>query len=156
MQFLKKGVYQMSETNQIEIGTVTGRFQIKKADSEKRIAFGWAYESVQKDGRHVQDHSGDIVDISEIEDAAYNYVKLYRDGSEMHKRGGIGTVVESMVFTKEKMQALGIPEGTMPQGWWIGIQVSDDTVWERVKSGVYKMFSIEGTAKRVPYEPLQT
>lgn len=135
-----------------ETGTLTGRFQIKKSDSEKRIAFGWAYEAVTEDGRQVQDYSGDIVSISEIEDAAYNYVKLYRDGSEMHERGGIGTVVESMVFTKEKMQALGIPEGTLPQGWWIGIQVSDNDVWDKVKSGVYKMFSIEGTAKRLPFE----
>lgn len=140
----------MADIVTTENGDITGSFRIEKADIEKKIAFGWAYVPVKKDGQQVQDWSGDIVDIAEIEKAAYNYVKLSRDGSEMHKRGGIGTVVESMVFTKEKMLALGIPEGTVPQGWWIGIQVSDPEVWDKVKNCEYKMFSIEGTAKRTP------
>lgn len=142
----------MKDINYVETGDITGSFKIAKADPEKHIAFGWAYESVKENGKQVQDHSGDIIDIDEIENAAYNYVKLFGDGSEMHKRGGIGTVVESMVFTKEKMNVLGISEGSVPQGWWIGIYISDSDVWEKVKSGAYKMFSIEGTAKRVPVE----
>ena len=58
-------------------------------------------------------------------------------------------MIESMVFTKEKAAALGIPEGTMPEGWWVGFEVTDDEVWKKVKDGTYKMFSIEGTAQRV-------
>ena len=144
----------MKDINYVETGDITGSFKIAKADPEKHIAFGWAYESVKENGKQVQDHSGDIIDIDVIENAAYNYVKLYREGSEMHKRGGIGTLVESMVFTKEKMKALGIPDGALPQGWWIGIQVSDPDVWEKVKSGAYRMFSIGGRAKRIPVERL--
>ena len=135
-----------------ETGDITGMFSIQKTDNEQKIAFGWAYTSVRKDGTQIEDWSGDIVDIKEIEKAAYNYVKLYRDGSEMHKRGGIGTLVESMVFTKDKIQAMGIPDGIIPQGWWCGIQVTDNEVWKKVRDGTYKMFSIEGTAKRVPVQ----
>ena len=47
------------------------------------------------------------------------------------------------------MSALGIPDGTIPEGWWVGFRVSDPDVWEKVKDGTYKMFSIEGTGERV-------
>ena len=132
-----------------EYGDISARFEIAKSDSKNHIAFGWAYQCVTGDGMQIEDWSGDVVMIEEIEAAAYRYVKLYRDGSEMHRRGGIGTLVESMVFTKEKIAALGLPEDALPQGWWVGIEIMDADVWNKVESGVYKMFSIEGTANRV-------
>ena len=67
----------------------------------------------------------------------------------MHERGGVAYLIESVVFTEEKMAAMGIPEGTLPVGWWIGFQVTDEDVWEKVKDGTYSMFSIEGKAERV-------
>ena len=79
-------------------------------------------------------------------------MELYREGGEMHERGGCAVLIESMVFTKEKQAALGLPEGTVPEGWWIGFYVTDDDVWEKVKSGEYPMFSIEGEAIREPVE----
>lgn len=136
----------------MEKGVIQGNFKIQKQNEDKHIAFGWAYMSVTKSGEQCVDHSGDIVDISEIEKAAYKFVKLYRDGSDNHERGGVGTVVESMVFTKEKAEALGILAGVMPEGWWIGVEVTDNEVWKKVKDGTYSMFSIEGTATRVPLD----
>ena len=47
------------------------------------------------------------------------------------------------------MQAMGIPAGTLPVGWWIGFKITDKDVWEKVKNGTYQMFSIEGEAERV-------
>lgn len=47
------------------------------------------------------------------------------------------------------MQVMGIPEGTLPAGWWIGFKVTDEEVWQKVKDGTYPMFSIEGEAERV-------
>ena len=70
----------------------------------------------------------------ELESAAYQFVELYREGGEMHERGGCAVLVESMVFTKEKQQALGIPDGTLPIGWWIGFKVTDEDVWSKVKT----------------------
>ena len=75
-------------------------------------------------------------------------VSLTVDG-EMHERGGAAVLIESVVFTEEKMKAIGIPEGTLPVGWWIGFKVLDEDVWEKVKNGEYPMFSIEGEAERV-------
>ena len=70
----------------------------------------------------------------------------------MHERGDCATLDQSVVFTEEKMIAMGIPEGTLPVGWWIGFLVTDDDVWEKVKDGTYSMFSIEGEAERVEVE----
>ena len=61
-------------------------------------------------------------------------------------------MIESVVFTPEKLKALGLAEDSLPTGWWIGFHVTDADVWEKVKDGTYNMFSIEGTAVRVPIE----
>ncbi len=90
----------------MEQGTIQGLFKIQKQNEDKQIAFGWAYQCKTKNGEQLVDHSGDVVDVSEIEKAAYRFVKLYREGSDNHERGGIGVVIESMVFTKEKAEAL--------------------------------------------------
>ncbi len=67
----------------------------------------------------------------------------------MHERGGVAVLIESVMFTEEKMAAIGIPKDTIPIGWWIGFKVTDPDVWEKVKDGTYSMFSIEGAAERI-------
>lgn len=131
---------------------VTGRFKIAKSDDDKRLAFGWANVSVNAAGEQLVDYHEDMIDIEELEQAAYKFVEFFREGGEMHERGGCAVLIESMVFTKEKQAALGLPEGTVPEGWWIGFHVTDDDVWAKVKDGTYPMFSIEGEAIREPVE----
>ena len=126
-----------------------GRFKIAKSDDEKMLAFGWASVSMRVDGELIEDWQKDIVEPEELEKAAYEFVLLYREGGEMHERGGAAVLIESVVFTEEKTQAMGIPPGTLPVGWWIGFKVLDEDVWEKVKDGTYKMFSIEGEGERV-------
>ena len=128
---------------------VKSRFEVKKANEDKMLAFGWANVSIDTSGNQIEDWQGDMIDPEDLEEAAYQFVKLYREGGEMHERGGVATMIESVVFTEEKMQAMGIPPGTLPIGWWIGFQVTDPEVWAKVKDGTYSMFSIEGTAERV-------
>ena len=124
-------------------------FAIKKADEDKRLAFGWASVANFEDGSTLVDSADDVIDIDVLEKAAYKFVRLHRSGGEMHERAAVAELVESIVFTKEKAAALGIPEGTLPEGWWVGFFVTDDDVWAKVKSGEYAMFSIEGVAQRV-------
>ena len=125
---------------------VHGRVSVQKSSDEKRLAFGWASISQDESGKELVDLSEDVIDPETLENAAYEFVRLYREGGEMHERGDCAVLVESVVFTKEKMAAMGIRDGTLPTGWWIGFYVTDDEVWEKVKSGEYPMFSIEGTA----------
>ena len=120
-----------------------------KSDDEKMLAFGWASVSIRVDGEVIEDWQGDVIEPEELEEAAYEYVRLYRDGGEMHERGGVAVLVESVVFTEEKIAAMGIPAGILPVGWWIGFKVLDKAVWEKIKDGTYPMFSIEGEAERI-------
>lgn len=131
-------------------GTKRNALKIMKSDDDKHLVFGWASVAIRVDGEQITDYQEDVIDPDELERAAYRYVAEFGTSGEMHKRAGVGRVVESMIFTKEKAAALGIPEGILPVGWWIGFHITDDEVWEKIKSGEYSMFSIEGAAKREP------
>ena len=133
------------------------KLTVMKSDDERRQVFGWANVAVRVDGEQIVDWQAvamaDLEKIAEeLEKAAYAYVAAFGTAGEMHRRGGVGRVVESIVFTKEKADALGIPPDILPEGWWIGFQITDDEVWKKVKSGEYPMFSIEGKAIREPVE----
>lgn len=129
-------------------------FQIMKSDDDKREVFGWALVAVRKDGEQIVDHQKDVVDPDELEHAAYEYVLKFRDTGELHDADlrKKGKLIESVVFTKEKMRAMGIPEGTVPEGWWVGFKIDDDNAWDGIKKGRYRMFSIEGTGIRQPMD----
>jgi len=126
----------------------THRLAVMKSDDDRRLVFGWASVAVRVTGEVIEDYQEDIVEIDELEQAAYNYTADFGTAGEMHERGGVGRLIESVVFTKEKAAALGIPEGYMPEGWWVGFRIDDADVWQKVKDGTYSMFSIEGTATR--------
>lgn len=144
-----KSTENVDNSNENEPSVLKGKFKIQKSDDEKRLAFGWANISVDETGEQLVDWQKDMIDPEDLENAAYEFVRYFREGGEMHERGDCATLVESVVFTEEKMKSLGIPEGTLPVGWWIGFLVTDDDVWEKVKNGDLSMFSIEGEAERV-------
>lgn len=123
-------------------------FKITKADDEKKLAFGWVLISQDVYGNEVFDLQDDGIDPDELEDLAYRYVRFYRDSGELHLTKGAAVVVESVVTTMEKQEIWGIPRGVLPVGWWCGFFIKDKDVWEKVKNGTYKAFSIEGSALR--------
>ena len=129
-------------------------FSVFKTDDDKRLVFGWASISITVDGEQLEDRQKDIIDPEDLEEAAYEYVLNFRDTGEEHvsTMRKKGKLVESCVFTAEKQKAIGIPEGILPVGWWIGFKIEDDAAWEKVKNGTYRMFSIEGKANRIPVE----
>ena len=69
-------------------GVIKGRVAITKANDDKMLAFGWANVAVTADGERIEDWQHDIIEPEELENAAYNFVELYREGGEMHERGG--------------------------------------------------------------------
>ena len=131
------------------VGVEKRKLTIAKMDDERRLAFGWASVAIRVDGEQIEDWQNDMIDPEDLESAAYNFVELYREGGEMHEKGDVAALIESVVFTEEKQEAIGIPPGTLPVGWWIGFHVTDPEVWEKVKNGEYSMFSIGGEAERV-------
>ena len=104
--------------------------------------------SVSKDGEKVVDHSGDSVDITELEPAMYNFVKESRESGDMHDGTVTGVLIESVVFTKDKLEAMGLPRDALPQGAWVGFQLDDES-FAKVKEGGRTAWSIEGAAERV-------
>ena len=129
-------------------------FSVFKTSDDQRLVFGWASVSITVEGEQLEDHHKDLIDPEDLEAAAYEYVLHFRDSGEEHNPSlrKKGKLVESCVFTAEKQKAMGIPEGIVPIGWWIGFKIEDDDAWKKVKNGTYKMFSIEGKANRVPVE----
>lgn len=127
-----------------------------EVDEEKRQVFGWLSIS-EIDGVPVTDHQNDYVPIEEMEKSAYAYVISSRKGGDMHSRVKkdwlvdqplhVSDLIESMVYTDEKIRAMGLPDDH-PRGWWGGFQINDDAVWEKVKNGERLGFSIHGSGKR--------
>jgi len=124
-------------------------FDIAKTDDDRQLVFGWLSVAVDKSGNVIIDSQDDIIEEEVLEKAAYDFTLNARIAGNMHKRiDGIGKLVESMVFTIEKQEALGIPEGVLPVGWWCGFHISDDETWGQIKSGELNAFSIGGKAMR--------
>jgi cation transport regulator len=122
---------------------------ILKADDATQRVFGWASVAVAKDGTPVIDLEGDIVPITELEEAMYDYVAesgemVFEHGEEAPR----GQLIEAIVFTEEKLTQMGIPAGTVPLGAWVGYYLPDSADYQRAKEGGRLMFSIEGSATR--------
>ena len=123
-------------------------FEVRKLDEDKHLVFGWANIAVRKDGVQVLDTQQDLIDIEDLEAAAYRFNLAYRETGEMHEGTAKGEMVESFVVTSEKLAKMGLPPDGLPLGWWVGFYVDDDEAFAKVKSGDYKMFSIQGSARR--------
>lgn len=120
-------------------------FEVKKIDEDQQLVFGWA-SIWTVDGEYVVDKQDDIIPPDEGERAAYDYVLYHRSQGDMHERMGVGRCIESMVFTKQKQDALGIDLGM--EAWWIGFKVDEPEIWRLIKSGHRPEFSIGGKATR--------
>lgn len=127
---------------------------ISKIAPDQRLVFGWANICRNPDGTVVKDLQGDVIPDEELELASYRFL-MHKDGTLGYRHqkdaGGkpirVGKIVEMCVFTKEKCAAMGIPDGVMPTGIWIGAYVEDDATWALVKSGELRMFSLGGAAR---------
>lgn len=105
------------------------------------------------------DTQGDVISMDEVERAAYDFVMDSREAEDMHSRSqtgaaAVGTLVESVVFTDEKLLKMGIPEelhSLFPRGWWVGFKVTPEE-FALVQGGSRTMFSIAGRGKRTAIE----
>lgn len=112
-----------------------------KIEPEKKVAYGWAYVS-KVNGETVVDHSGDVWDINEVRKTAHEFLLDCRVGGEGHITKGGAELVESVIFTKELQDSLGIDLGK--EGWFVGFRITDDSLLQKVQDGTYTMFSIGG------------
>lgn len=119
--------------------------QILKADDAQRMVYGWASVITDK-GVPVVDSQGDVIKAETLVKAATEFMLSARVAKDMHSGGKVGEFVHSLPLTKEIANALGVTSDR--EGWIVACKVYDDAVWEKVKSGELKAFSIGGRAKR--------
>jgi len=124
------------------------KFNVTKT-ADRGLVSGWANVSINADGSLPLDWQDDCIRPEVLENAAINFMANYRGSGVMHMGDSQGTVVESIVFTKDKQEAIGIPAGTVPEGWFITVKLDNPEVFADVKAGKYRMFSIQGDAKRI-------
>lgn len=134
-------------------------FTILKIDPVEQLVFGYANVSIAKSGKLITDLQNDQIPPAELEKGAYDYVLHAREADEQHEGPPIGHLVESMVFTPEKLQALAMDpvskridqedlavlQRLFPCRWWVGFKI-DKSVFAKVQSGELTMFSIAGSA----------
>ena len=125
------------------------QFQIAKLDEAQNLVFGWASVAIKSGDVLLTDLQNDQIEPPELEKAAYSFVEHSRAVNEMHRGLPVGQLVESFVVTPEKLELMGLMRKSAPQvGYWVGFRVQPD-VFQKVKAGKLRMFSIEGTATRV-------
>jgi hypothetical protein len=122
------------------------------SEDDQRLVFGWLSVVEDEGGAPVVDTQGDVIPADVMEQAVYQFMLDARAMGDMHERiEGIGRVVESMFFSRDKLEALGLV-GRLPVGWWVGFYVDDDETWAAIKGGDYQGLSIGGVAYTEPAE----
>lgn len=119
---------------------------VNKILEDQRMVYGWA-TVIEENGVPVVDYQGDLITSSDLLSAAHSFISSSRAAKVMHEGGKVGEFVESIVFTKEVQTALGIDLGKV--GWWVGLKIHDDKIWQAVKDGKLRMLSIGGRGKRI-------
>ena len=124
--------------------------KLSSVDGERRMLYGPALIP-NKYILRVDQNTGEdyyiVFDNETITKCAHLYLQknLQHNTTFEHQFSVMGcTVVESWIIEGEKDKAyhLGL---TAPVGSWIiGLKVSDDEIWNEVKDGTVKGFSIEG------------
>jgi hypothetical protein len=123
--------------------------EILKSNDEQRMVWGWA-SVISENGKPVVDTQGDVIYPDEMVKATNAFMESVRAAKAMHEGGKIGEVIHSLPLTEELANSLGIVADR--EGWLVGVRIRDDDVWEGIKSGKYKAFSIGGMAEREDYE----
>lgn len=125
------------------------KIHFAEVDAEKRILMGAALvPNKQIYRKHKEDEFYVFFSEATVKKASELFLKNGNQSNATieHKAKFSGaTVVESWIvdnpeMDKSKQYGFSLPKGT----WMISMKIEDDKVWQEVKSGLYKGFSIEG------------
>ena len=119
---------------------------IKNINQEKRIVSGPVLVPDEKDLQE------DIVETEEIEKAAHDFMKNFQQINIMHSNNyddfAKGIIPIESVVLKNDLDFYGDGEIHKRGTWILDVFVGNDKVWDLVKEGKIKGYSIEGEAKR--------
>jgi hypothetical protein len=115
---------------------------VLKVNKELRLVTGVVLEPEERDAH------GDIESAEVIREAAHQYLARYNDRTrlgQMHK--GFGDVGFELVESWVTHEATQIGDQKIKPGtWMITVKVTSDSVWSKVKRGIFTGFSIGGVA----------
>ena len=120
-------------------------------DEEKHMLYGCAlrtdfpmYRNSEKYGEYYIEFSKESVEKMARRFMKAGYQNNWTEGHQKEAEGL--TVVESWIKTdpyKDKSTALGFGEECAVGSWFVGCYVDSNDIWEKVKNGSYKGFSVE-------------
>jgi len=129
--------------NKAQGETSNNEMIICKTDEAKRMVYGIFLYPEEAD------HDGDVISAEDIEKVAHGFMTDYRTIDEMHKEVIEADIVESAIAWKDDLEVFGkkVKKGT----WFGAVKVNDDKVWDKVKAGLYKGFSVRISGVREDY-----
>ena len=91
---------------------------VAKVDEAQGLVYGWASVVVTKAGELVEDRQGDVIDPADLDSAMIEFMLDHRAANEMHEGAPIGTVVESVVVSPAKLEAMGLRRNSPQRHQW--------------------------------------
>jgi len=128
------------------------KFEPMIKDDSNHCLFGWAYVAKDLDNKQIVDHSEEFVkeeDFEDLELATYLFNIAFRQSDIRHSCIAKGLLIDSMVFTKEKVEAMRkskLLKGDIALGVWMGFWFPEDEDWDEIQKMDAPMFSLYGSA----------
>lgn len=98
-----------------------------------------------------EDRGGDVVSKDNIEEVAHEFMADYQNVDLMHSFKNVGVPVESWITPTDLSYEMGGESKEVPEGsWMLTVKVTNEEVWQGVKSGQITGFSIYGAGREVP------
>jgi hypothetical protein len=126
------------------------KLTLAKVDTERRLVFGPAMIPDKMIYR-IDEQTGEEYHVwfsqATVRKAAYSFLKAGRQASvneEHSKRVSDVTLVESWMVESKQDKSVHLGYDVALGTWMVGYHVDNDELWEKVKSGKVKGFSIEG------------
>jgi len=152
ISIVPSGANQKQIIHKDENGVQAFHLRILKQDEDQRMVYGIVYSPGTSE---TEDTQGDFMEAEEIRKTAFDFManaRIHNVDSDHDFEAGQGFVAESWITKSEgDLKDPMFPDE--PEGSWaVGIYVSDDEVWEGVKSGEYNGLSMAGTGVRETVE----
>jgi len=122
--------------------------RIAKSEDTQRRIWGYASIAVMKNGAQLIDLQGDAIDIEDLTEGWYGYVKESGELNFQHRTPIAAHLIEAVVFTPEKLALWGLPPDALPLAAWVGYELESPDDYAVLKAMGFFMFSIDGFAER--------
>jgi hypothetical protein len=138
--------------------------RVLKSEDERRFTLNVIYPADKADAQIAMDGHRDFASKAAVEDAAWNYMRNYREVGLFHSAehaaasgapgayqgSGSADLVESYIYRGPDwtVKAADDSEVVVKAGDWLGGFVWTPQAWKHIKAGTVGGVSVEGGAKR--------